>query len=229
VEHFETGIVVIVGNYGSGKTEVSVNLALNQKDKGRRVRLADLDLVNPYFRSREVRQLLESKGIEVLLPDQQYLQADLPILSPTISGMIRDPGELALLDVGGDDVGATVLAALADAFQEQAARVLQVVNPNRPYTDTIDGCIQIKNEIEKSAKMTITGIVGNANLMDETNASIIYQGYEFVADLAETCRLPLEFITIESRLMDQVDLSKIHCPVLPLERHLTLPWMSASS
>jgi len=102
------GIVVIVGNYGSGKTEVAINLAVNRKRSGLDVRIADLDLVNPYFRTREARKALEALGIKVVLPPQEYLHADLPILSPTVAGMIRQPDGLTLLDVGGDDAGFTV-------------------------------------------------------------------------------------------------------------------------
>ena len=92
-----TGIVAIVGNYGSGKTEVAINLAVNRKRSGLTVRIADLDLVNPYFRTREARNTLEALGIKVILPPQEYLQADLPILSPAIAGMIRQPDGLTLL------------------------------------------------------------------------------------------------------------------------------------
>ena len=86
-----TGIVVIVGNYGSGKTEVCINLAVHRKRAGIEVRIADLDLVNPYFRTREAKAPLANLGIEVVLPPEQYLQADLPILSALVSGMIRKP------------------------------------------------------------------------------------------------------------------------------------------
>ena len=88
------GIVIIVGNYGSGKTEVSINLAVNQKRAGVDVKIADLDLVNPYFRTREARKPLLKLGIEVVVPEEKYLQADLPILSPVVAGLIRQPGDL---------------------------------------------------------------------------------------------------------------------------------------
>ena len=97
------GVVAIVGNYGSGKTEVSINLAVNRKRTGLDVRIADLDLVNPYFRTREARNQLKKLGIEVVLPPQEYLQADLPVLSPVIAGMIKntaDPGACGLSDPG---------------------------------------------------------------------------------------------------------------------------------
>ena len=110
------GIVVIVGNYGSGKTEIAINLAVDRKRSGIDVRLADLDLVSPYFRTREARKALARVGIEVILPPEEYLHADLPILSPLIAGVIRRPGRLALIDSGGDPAGVRVLSALADAF-----------------------------------------------------------------------------------------------------------------
>ena len=93
------GIVAIVGNYGSGKTEISINLAVNRKRAGMAVRIADLDLVNPYFRTREAKDTLEAWGIDVVLPSDEYLQADLPILSRLVAGMIREPAQLNLLDV----------------------------------------------------------------------------------------------------------------------------------
>ena len=117
------GIIIIVGNYGSGKTEVSINLAVNRKRAGLDVRIADLDLVNLYFRTREARKPLREMGIEVVLPPEQYMQADLPILSPMVGGMIRRPDGVTILDVGGEDVGATVLSALADSLKRQSERL----------------------------------------------------------------------------------------------------------
>ncbi len=222
-----TGIVVVVGNYGSGKTEVSINLAVHRKRAGADVRIADLDLVNPYFRTREAKGPLSEMGIEVVLPPDQYLQADLPILSPSVAGMIRRPAELTLLDVGGDDVGATVLATLEDVFKDKPMRVLQIVNPLRPFTETIEGCLKVREEIEQAAKLAVDGICGNANLMDETSADDIYDGYEFVNRLSDQSGLPLEFITVARGLLPAVDVRRFSCPVLPIERQLVPPWQKA--
>ena len=222
------GLVVIVGNYGSGKTEVSINLAVNRKRAGLNVGIADLDLVNPYFRTREARSTLTDLGIEVILPPEQYLHADLPVLSPTIAGMIRESGELMILDVGGDDAGATVLSALADAFSGKKVHLLQVVNPLRPQTSTVSGCVTIRNEIEKAARLTITGIIGNANLIDETSAEDIYSGYEFVQTVSRESGLPLEFITVSQELLPQIDVKRFSCAVLPIARQLVPPWLKVS-
>jgi len=223
------GVVIIVGAYGSGKTEVAINLAVHMRSQGARVRLADLDLVNPYFRTREARHALNRLGIDVVLPPAQYMQADLPILAPEVAGMLRQPEEVTLLDVGGDDVGATVLAALADALKGQAVQVLQVINPNRPYTGTIDGCLRVREAIEAKAKMKVTGIVGNANLMDATSEADILDGYDFVKRVAEAGNLPLMFITIPTVLLTPLNKKRIQCPVLVLKRQLVPPWKRAES
>jgi hypothetical protein len=219
------GIVIIVGNYGSGKTEVSINLAVNQKRQGMKVRVADLDLVNFYFRTREALPYLTNLGIELVLPPAEYLNADLPILTPAVAGMIQHPTDLTLLDVGGDDAGATVLSALADAFVGKSFRMLQVVNPFRPHTDSLAGCGKIRKEIEGASGMTIDGIIGNANLIEETTVDSIYEGYEFVSDLSRETGLPLEFITVENRLLPLMDLHNLKCPVLTIDRQLSPPWI----
>jgi len=222
-----TGIVVIVGNYGSGKTEVSINLAVSKKLAGSDVCIADLDLVNPYFRTREAKDPLCELGIDVALPPDKYLKADLPILSPVIAGMIRNPRQLTILDVGGDDAGATVLATLADPLRDKSVHMLQVVNPFRPFTDTVKGCLKMRDEIEKSSKMTINGIIGNANLIDDTTAEDIYRGYDFIKDLSEESGLRLHFITVAAELLPEIDLKRFSYPVLPIERQLVPPWKRA--
>jgi len=222
-----TGIVIIVGNYGSGKTEVSINLAVHQRRAGVDVKIADLDLVNPYFRTREARKPLLKMGIEVVVPEEKYLQADLPILSPAVAGLIRHPVDLTLIDAGGNDVGATVLAALADSFSNKLVHMLQVVNPFRPFTDTIEGCLKMRSEIERASKMTIDGVIGNANLIDETSVDDIYNGYDFVKALSVESRLPLEFITVSVELLPEIDMGHFSCPVLPIERQLVPPWKKA--
>jgi hypothetical protein len=222
------GLVIIVGNYGSGKTEVAVNLCIYRKRDGIDVRIADLDLVNPYFRTREAKDQLRARGIEVVLPPDQYHSADLPILIPQIAGSIRAPGHLTVLDVGGDDVGATVLASLADALQATEPSVLQVINPYRPFTDTVEGCLKVGQKIEAASRLKINGLIGNAHLIDETGLETVYQGYQFAQDLAAQSGLPLKFITAAAELIDRIDTANIRCPILPIERQLVPPWRKAA-
>ena len=221
------GIVVIVGSFGSGKSEVAINLAAWRRQAGLTVTIADLDLVNPYFRTREARSQLTDLGIDVVLPPEKYLQADLPILTPAVSGLIRHPDQLSILDVGGDKVGATVLAALGDAFEQSPFRMIQVVNPLRPDTGSIEGCLKIRAEIEEAAAQPISGFIGNANLIDETTAEEIVNGYGFVTALAAETGLPLEFITVAEELLPEIDTRLFDCAVLPIRRQLTPPWRQA--
>lgn len=223
------GIVIIVGNYGSGKTETAVNLAFNRRAAGVDVAMADLDLVNPYFRTREARQILFEKGIRLVLPEAKYMSADLPILAPQVAGLIRKPAELTILDAGGDDVGSIVLAALADSLEGRKIKLVQVVNPLRPFTNNVDGCMRIRDEIEYSSKLKITGFVSNANLMDETTPDIIYKGYELIQELSERTGLGVEFITAHEDLLPGLDMARFETPVLPILRWLVPPWKRQGS
>jgi hypothetical protein len=222
------GLVVIVGNYGSGKTEVAINLAVYHKKAGIAARIVDLDLVNPYFRTREARKQMNRIGVDVVTPPEEYLQADLPILSPVVAGVIRNPGPLTLVDMGGNDAGATVLAALADAFEGRKYQMVQVVNPFRPYTDTLAGCLNMRSEIEAASKLRVTGWIGNANLIDETRPEDIMQGYRFLRELARESGLPLLFVTAASELAARLEPQDFDCPLLPLNRQLVPPWKSAA-
>jgi hypothetical protein len=224
-----SGIVVLVGAYGSGKTEVAINLAAVQKKQGRHVQIADLDLVNLYFRTRQARETLSRLGIHMALPPGELLNADLPVLTPEIMGIIRRPGDLAVLDVGGDKVGAAVLSALAEGFQRTThpVHVWQVVNPHRPDTRSAAQCLNMRSAIEATSRLRISGWVGNANLMGDTTVDHILQGYETMTDLSETSGLPLVFITTAQELLSGLDVSHFACPVLPIRRQLVPPWESA--
>lgn len=224
-----SGIVIIVGNYGSGKTEVAINLAMHRHCRGTLVRIADLDLVNPYFRTREARNTLRSMGIEVVVPPERLMHADLPILMPQVAGILRSPGELTILDLGGDDVGATVLPSLADVFGEvdRPVHIFQVVNPFRPSTDSVAGCLKMRSAIEARAAMAVTHWVGNANLLDDTTAAHLYQGAVFMASLEEAGGVPVEFVTAPQRLMPDLDMKRLRYPVLPIHRQLVPPWRKA--
>ncbi len=218
------GIVIICGNYGSGKTETAVNLAAKRRMEGLEVKIADLDLVNPYFRTREARLGLEAMGVEVVLPDRQYMHADLPILAPAVAGMIRQPAELTILDAGGDDVGVTVIAALQDHLAGKELQLIQVINPFRPFTGDVNGCIRIKEEIEASSKLKVTGLVGNANLMTETTPDHIYEGYHLLQEVSKQTGLEVKFITAGSHLIPHLAMDRFSCPVLAINRKLNFPW-----
>ncbi len=218
------GIVIISGNYGSGKTETALNLAFNRKKAGLDVAIADLDLVNPYFRTREARDALRASGINVVLPEAKYMQADLPILAREVSGIIRNPPDILILDAGGDDVGVTVLAALGDAFAGKRIEMIQVINPFRPFTDSVKGSLRIMEEIEYTSKLKITGLVSNSNLMELTSPDDIYRGYELIQEVSLESGREVKFITADVKFLTLLDINRFEVPVLPIQRRLLPPW-----
>ena len=222
-------VVFFIGNYGSGKTEVAVNFAVNRQAAGIPVRIADLDLVNPYFRSREVREILESRGIEVIVPEGALARSELPILVPRIRGAIEESRGITLLDVGGDDVGATVLGSLQPVIQATPHDMLQVVNAMRPFTETAEDTERVTRMIEKAARARVTGVVGNTHLMDSTDVETICKGYEYAREVARVLGVSLKFITCEERLMNELDPGEFDCPVLPITRQLLPPWQRRSN
>ncbi|MCF8068095.1 MAG: cobalamin biosynthesis protein CbiA [Desulfobacterales bacterium] len=218
------GIVIICGTYGSGKTEIAINLAMYSKQSGKDVCLADLDLINPYFRTQEAEALLKKGGVALVLPSERYIQSDLFVLNPTISGLIRNPRELTILDVGGDKPGASVLSVLADAIAGKDVTMLQVINPFRPFTETVEACIDMLNALQESSKLMVTGFIGNANIMDETLAEDIHKGYDFVKQVSDKAGLPIAFITCPLQLFSEINFEVFPCPVMPVKRHLLPPW-----
>lgn len=231
LQNLLSGLVIIVGNYGSGKTEVAVNLAVHHHQMGIGVRIADLDLVNPYFRTRETRNTLTAMGIDVIVPPEYLMQADLPILVPEVAGALKAPDELTIIDVGGDDVGATVLSSLANIFLDnpKPTVLLQVVNPFRPNTESVEGCMKMRRAIEMRARMSVDKWVGNAHLLEETTIEHVYQGDAFMTALSEAGDLTVEFITAPYHLLDQLDSARLNWPVLPIHRQLVPPWKKAEN
>jgi MinD-like ATPase involved in chromosome partitioning or flagellar assembly len=215
-------VVVITGNYGSGKTEVALNWALYLRQQGLPVTLADVDVVNPYFRCREARTLAEQAGIRLLAPEGEMHHAELPIILPELRGAIEQPQGVTILDVGGDDVGARVLGSFAHFLRDY--EMLQVVNQCRPFTDTIEGCVKIQREIEAASTLQVTGLVSNAHLMDETDGTVIAEGAAFAQAVAQQQGQELRFVAVEQSVAPQVDADQLGYPILKLQRLLTPPW-----
>jgi hypothetical protein len=225
----EAKAIFFTGNYGSGKTEVAVNYALWLASEGQKVKIADLDLVNPYFRCREAREPLEASGIAVIAPQGGYHHADLPILLPEIRGLIEHPDDFSIFDVGGDDVGARVMATISGLFLKRSYEMYFVTNRSRPFTDTIEGCLKIMREVETASRMKVSAIVGNTHLMDETTVPMIEEAMEFTRGVAEAKNLPLAFIAVERKFLSAGQFSDCPFPILPLDRYMLPPWKQRST
>jgi len=225
---FSRRIVTIVGGYGSGKSEVAVNLArhLVTTDTGFEgpVSIVDLDIVNPYFRSREAAEQLERLGIQTIHPKGGQRYADLPIVLPDIKAGIKQGTGMMVLDVGGDDAGAKVLSSLADAFSPDSYELLFVINAHRPFTSTVEGCLSVMGEITQSSRLKFSGLISNTHLLEDTTAEIVLAGLELAHDVERRSRLPIRFLSAVAEVLEGIDGDKIDVPVLPLTRSLLKPW-----
>jgi hypothetical protein len=221
-------LIAIVGNYGSGKTELSVNLSLQIAATGRRVQIADLDIVNPYFRCREAQALMQAHGIRVVVPPGAQVWADLPIILPEIRGMLHpSAGTLSIFDVGGDDVGARALASFRTSITDGEYELWQVINAKRPFTDTVEGCLEMTRLIEEASRWKVTGLLVNSHLIDETTVDVIMDGWRLAEAVRARTGLPIRFVAAMEHLADAPDLDAIDAPVLRLRRLMLPPWLTA--
>ena len=217
--------IAIVGGFGSGKTEVSVNLAkFLAANESNPVTLVDLDLVNPYFRSRETVKEMESLGIGVISPSGAHAFADLPILLPEVKGAIEADNRRLVLDVGGDAQGTKVFGSLADCFVPGKYDMLMVLNSRRPQTADLDGCIKTMDRIETTARLKFTGLISNSHMIDDTDLEVINEGYGLAQKVSKVSGLPLVFLSARRTILDTIDLDRFDCAVLPLTRLMLKPW-----
>lgn len=222
---FSRRILIIVGGFGSGKTEVAVNLAkyLAGTDTIPPT-IADLDLVNPYFRSREAMEEMEAMGIKVIVPRGGNFYADLPILLPEVKGAVEAGSGRLILDVGGDSQGAKALGPLADAFPSGSYEMLMVLNSRRPFTENVTGCRNVMTRIEHTARMKFTGLISNSHMIEETDPEVLREGYDLAQAVSRETGLPLAFISAKREVLEALDRAEFDCPILPLTRSMLKPW-----
>ncbi len=221
-ELFDRRVTLLVGHFGSGKTEIALNGALDMAAKGSTVTLADLDIVKPYFRSRSARAVLAAAGIRLLAPTGENVHADLPIIVPQIRQALRDPHCRLIADVGGDDTGARVLGSLSDVVPSEETHCLVVLNFRRPSTPNPTEAVVMVRAIETVARLSVTGLVSNTHLMGETTTDVVLDGYRMAMEAAGVLDLPLVAITVDEDTAHGISEAELDCPLLVLRR-LVLP------
>jgi len=198
-------IRVIVGHYGSGKTEFSVNYALKLAEQGKKTALADLDIANPYFRSRERKQLMEEKGIKVYSNTFGYdITADLPAITANIKAPLEDPTCHTIVDAGGDNQGARILIQFGKYFTGKDCDFFCVVNANRPETNTVECALGHIIKIQMETNLKVTGLINNTHLLMETKAEDIIKGYLLCKKLSECLDIPVKYNCCEEGICDDL-------------------------
>jgi hypothetical protein len=214
-------ISIFIGGFGSGKTEISINYALRMRDQGKAVKLVDLDVIDPYFRVREQKESLESKGIEVISPAGKLAGADLPALPPAIYSIFNSDASV-VIDVGGDDIGSVALGRFREQLKAMPCNVFFVVNTCRPGTNDVAGIVRILAGIEETSRLQANALICNTNLGRQTDVNTILAGFQVVSSAAERLAVPVAFIAARRDLAGQLNLPGV--PVLPLDIFMKPPW-----
>lgn len=213
---------IITGHYGSGKTEYAVNLARSMAETMENVVLADLDIVNPYFRSYEQTKMLEDAGVKVIVTSCGGV-ADIPALNPAVMSVFQDQKWNGVLDIGGDPIGARVLARFAHQIHEGEYDLLFVLNANRPETKDVDCALQYMQGIEAECRLKVTGIVNNTHLCTETTVEEIFKGAALAQALSEKTGLPIVHHAVQKKFAEEAK-AKLSEPVLPMNIYMRKPW-----
>jgi hypothetical protein len=239
-------ITIFSGRFGSGKTEAALNYALllaqslassvadpaavaqgrSSEDRvhSKSVVLIDLDIVTPYFRSREMADRMEELKVDVVAPSIVGQHLDMPAITPQILGAIEQQSRPVVLDVGGDRQGARALGQFSAAIRRRGYTMYFVVNPYRPFTSTPEGLANSIAEIEASARLKVSSLVSNPNLIGETTARAIIDGHAQIEAFARDLGLPIAFACMERHWLNALGANHFAQPILALDRHFVMSW-----
>lgn len=196
-------ITLFAGHYGSGKTNIAVNYAIAMKEAGHPVRIADLDIVNPYFRTKDSADRLAAAGIELISSPYANSNVDIPALPAEMYALTDDKSFHAVLDIGGDDRGALALGRYAPAIlSEGEFEMLFVANMYRPLTRTPDEALEVMREVEAAGGIPFTAIVNNSNVGPETRPEDVLASVSFAKELSRLSGLPIKMTTVREDLKD---------------------------
>ena len=187
--------IVVIGNFGSGKTELSLNLAFDAA-KTSRVTLVDLDIINPYFRSSERKKELEAAGIRLLCPSFVSMGVEVPSLPAEIYSVFSDSSDVVIFDVGGDAAGAIALGQYRRFFKDiENIETLYVINARRPFSCELEMNLDMIGKVTEAGRIRIDAIVNNTNLSQETSIAEFIDGYDMVRRVSEETKLPVKYTT----------------------------------
>ncbi len=218
-------LTLFAGHYGSGKTNIAVNYALQLAKEGKAVCIADLDIVNPYFRTADSAKELKKAGVSLISPQFANSNVDLPALPAEAYRLVQDTDSYAVMDIGGDDRGAYALGRYVPYIKkEDNYRFAFVANACRPLTKTAEEALEVMREIEAACGLHFTCIVNNTNLAEETTEETLLQSIAYIEELSALSGLPLWIHTVKQDLSEKVS-QNLHS-VFPLqlqEKYFDLP------
>ena len=217
-------LTLFAGHYGSGKTNIAVNYALLLAGEGKKVCIADLDIVNPYFRTKDSAARLEAAGVELISPQFANSNVDLPALPAEAYRLVTDRNTFGIMDIGGDDRGAYALGRYVPAIlEENNYRMVFVANCYRPLTRTPEEAMEVMAEIEAACGLKFTDIVNNSNLAAETTPETVLQSVPYMERLSELSGLPIFATTAERTVAAKLEPLPNVIPLRLQEKYFDLP------
>lgn len=199
-------ITLFCGHYGSGKTNIALNYALKLKQSGGAVTVADLDIVNPYFRTKDSRAELEQAGIRLICSEYANTNLDIPALPPDLYSITDDKSQRVVLDIGGDDRGALVLGRIAPSIlAEDSYEMLLVINKYRPLTPDAASTLEVMREIETAGGVRFTGLVNNSNLGESTDTETVLNSVSYAEEVSRLSGLPVVMTTVKKELCSALE------------------------
>ena len=219
-------IRIITGHYGSGKTEFAVNYVKKLRESvDGRVAIADLDIVNVYFRSREKKEELEEKGIQVIASNLDTAVADVPAVSGAMTMPVINKEYQYVVDLGGNDVGTLVLGRIKPLLDHAEADIFMVVNAYRPNTSTPEGIIEQMENLEYAAGLKVTGFINNTNLVRETTAECLLHGDEVLKEVTKRTGVPVKYVSYVKDVMTEEIPEGLSGELFPMEFNMRKTWM----
>jgi len=219
-------ITIIGGAFGSGKTEFAVAYAQKKAAAGEKVGLVDLDIVNPYFRSRDLTAVLAERGLTVVSSEPGLEHSDIPALSPRIYALLQDRSYQVIFDVGGDPVGARALGRFNRYFGDEPYDFWMALNPFRPDTRTAADVVKLAAAIETAGRVQLTGLISNINLGFETTLDLWREGIAAVEETAARLRLPVIYHLVEAKFLTENKEFFAAYPVFSLTPAMLPPWLA---
>lgn len=218
-------ITIITGHFGSGKSEISMNLAKKLNKEGKKVALVDIDIVNPFFCIRDFKDTLAKEGIDVIAANPEWSNAELMVVPGEVSGIFVRKDTHFVMDIGGDDMGATVLGQYNADLKKSDYNMFFVINTQRPMTPDEKGIREYISGIERTSRLKVTHLISNTNLSYETTVEEIIKGDEMVHTLSKELGIPHLYTVVRRDLADSEMLkSQLHGEILPIDIFMKTPW-----
>ncbi len=222
---FEKRINIFTGHFGSGKTEVAVNYALKLAEAHYKTAIVDFDIVNPYFRTADAKEELEKNNIWVILPMYANTNVDVPAIPSEIYSLFQKKEYKAVLDVGGDDLGAKAVSRFKEEILSDDYEMFFVINTRRGMTDTPEKILEMIALVEYSANIKVTRLINNSNLLEETTPEIILEGNGIISEVSEKLGIPLSITAGLEGVISRLESSFLSgSELLPLRKQIHLPW-----